>query len=186
MKKGNLSIIIDDLTECLVDRDGNEVDTVAYQIHDVSLLNGLNKRTGWYVNWKRLYKRYDIYALAVKSKPKDIQGLVAVADLYESGVTLINWAVAAPNNNPLIDKDKDYVGVGGHLFAIALYSSLKAGFGGVVVGHPSNEKLQRHYIDKLHAKEFKSSALSEGYQYTIVLEGEDARWLYEKYGFEIL
>lgn len=79
---------------------------------------------------------------------------------------------------------KDYFGVGGHLFAIALEESIRAGFGGVIIGHPSNRKLNEHYIEKLHAKPFNYGPLADGYQYTIILAGMDARYVYEKYNFE--
>lgn len=79
---------------------------------------------------------------------------------------------------------KKYLGVGGHLFAIALLASIKAGYGGVVVGHPANQKLHRHYIEKLGAEKFNVSLFSRNYPFTIVLEGEKARALYEKYTFE--
>ncbi len=184
MRRGTLSFEIDKLAPCLEDSDGNLLETAVYEITDKRILKGFTKRSGWYANWSRLYEEFSIFALVLKNNPLEIQGLVAVWNDVEAGVTLIQWAVAAPHNNPKLCTKKRYEGVGGHLFAIALYESLKAGFGGVVVGHPSNRKLYNHYQQKLKAKPFDRSALARGYQYTIVLQGMDARYVYEKYDFE--
>mgnify|MGYP000008604991 FL=1 len=182
-KKGTLSIEIDKITQCLEDIDGNQLETIAYKIEDVNTLKGYTKKTGWYVNWAKLYKEYNIFALALSNSPSVFQGLVATKNFMEAGVTLLHWAVANPKNNLQISKTKEYYGVGGHLFAIALLESLKAGFGGVVIGHPADKKLYEHYIESLGAKDFTSSALARNYEYTIILEGMEARELYEKYTF---
>lgn len=183
--KGTLSIVIDKITPCLEDVNGNQLKTVSYKIEDINILKGFTKLTGWYANWAKLYKEeYDIFALALADSPSVFQGLVALKNYEEAGVTLIQWAVANPINNPLISSSKKYYGVGGHLFAIALLESLKAGYGGVVVGHPSNKRLYEHYIQKLGAKPFNESALAYNYEYTVVLEGMEAREVYDKYNFE--
>lgn len=183
MKKGSLFIEIDKLTACLEDESGNLLKTSAYKIEDRKILKGFTKRTGWYTNWSSLYDKYDVYALVLTDSPSVFQGLVAVENNDDAHVTIIHWAVAAPNNNPQLSKNKQYKGVGGHLFAIALLASLKAGYGGIVVGHPANFKLYKHYIECLGAEEFNLSVFTQTYQYTIVLQGEKARELYEKYTF---
>ncbi len=184
MIKDLLLIEIDELTACLKDaKNGETCDTVFYKIEDINILKGFTKKTGWYANWSKLFKEYDVFALALKDHPLEFQGLAAISNDDEAGVTLLHWAVAAPHNNPL-KGEKKYIGVGGHLFAIALHESIKSGYGGVVVGHPANERLHKHYQDKLGAKEFNMSALSYGYEYTIVLEGMEARKVYEKYNFQ--
>ena len=186
MKHGNLDIIIDKFTSCLEDANGNLYDTVVYQVEESNILKGYNRTTGWKANWKLLYKKgFKIFALALKDSPLVFQGLVAVYNDYEAGVTILDWAVANPKNVPYMNKGKKvYFGVGGHLFAIALEESIRAGFGGVIIGHPSNRKLNEHYIEKLHAKPFNYGPLADGYQYTIILAGMDARYVYEKYNFE--
>ena len=184
MKKGTLSIEIDKLTACLEDANGNLLKTSAYKIEDKKVLKGFTKRAGWYANWSNLYEKYDVYALVLTDSPSVFQGLVAVENDDEAKVTTIQCAVASPENNPRISKNKKYYGVGGHLFAIALLASLKAGYGGVVVGHPSTLKLHKHYIECLGAEEFNASLYARNYQFTILLEGEKARKLYEKYTFD--
>ena len=183
-KRGTLAIEIDKITPCLEDVNGNQLKTFAYKIEDVNILKGFNKRTGWYVNWARLFKDYTIYALVLANSPSLFQGLCAVKSFEEAGVTLLHWAVANPQNNPKLVNNKKYFGVGGHLFAIALLESMKSGFGGVVIGHPANKKLFEHYIKNLGAKSFSMSALAQNYEYTIVLEGLEAKELYEKYTFK--
>ena len=183
MKQGTLFIEIDKLTACLEDRSGRQLKTSAYKIEDKKILKGFNKKNGWYTNWYALHNKYDIYALVLTDSPSVFQGLVAVENDDEASVTLLHWAVAAPHNNPKLSRNKQYAGVGGHLFAIALLSSLKAGYGGVVVCHPSNASLHRHYIDVLGAEDFAVDYFSKNYQFTIVLQGSNARNLYEKYTF---
>lgn len=185
MKKGTLCVEIDKITPCLEDEQGNSLDTVICRVKDVKILKGYTKKSGWYVNWSKLYKNFDIYALVLKDEPLVIQGLVALQNIKEAQVIILNWAVAAPHNNPQICKTKKYYGVGGHLFAIALYESIKNNYGGIVIGHPSSEKLYEHYQKELHAKPFNKGAFGRNYQYTIILEGQDARYVYEKYTFEI-
>ena len=186
MKQGNLNIVIDKLTPCLEDKDGNLFDTVVYQIDDPNILTGFNSRTGWEANWKSLYKSgFKIFALALKDSPLIFQGLIAIQNDYDAGVTIIDWAVANPQNVPYKNGGhKEFYGVGGHLFAIALEESIREGFEGVVVGHPANKKLYEHYQTELHAKPFNIGALAYGYEYTIILEGLDARYVYGKYNFE--
>ena len=182
MIKDSLFVEIDKITACLEDSEGNPHDTVFYRIEDVNILKGFTKRSNWHVNWSKLYSNYDIYALALKDSPLEFQGLAAISNDEDAGVTLLHWAVAAPHNNPLLGV-KRYIGVGGHLFAIAIHESIKAGFGGIVVGHPSNKKLYVHYQEKLGAKDFSIGPLAYGYGFTIVLEGMEAREVYEKYNF---
>ncbi len=184
MKRGKLSIEIDKLTACLEDATGSQLETLAYRIEDERILKGFTKKSGWYVNWAKLYKKYEIYALVLEESPSVFQGLCAIENDYQANVTILHWAVASPNNNLQKTQEKRYYGVGGHLFAIALEASIKAGFQGVVVGHPTNNRLYEHYINELGAKPFATSALSRNYAYTIVLDGLEARQLYAKYSFE--
>jgi len=185
VKKGNLFIEIDKITPCLEDEFGKSLDTVIYKVEDARILKGFTKKSGWYANWSKLYKEYDIFALVLKDNPLVIQGLVALQNVKEAQVVLLNWAVAAPHNNLQLCNKKKYYGVGGHLFAIALHESIKNEYGGVVIGHPSSKKLYEHYQSELHAKPFNGGFFGKNYQYTIVLEGEDARYVYEKYNFEV-
>lgn len=135
-------------------------------------------------NWFSLYEKYEIYALVLADSPSVFQGLVAVENRADMQATIIQWAVAAPHNNPKLTPFKKFYGIGGHLFAIALLASLKAGFGGVVIGHPANKILFEHYINELGAEAFNTDYFSRQYHYTIILQGMNARKIYETYTFE--
>ena len=184
MRKGTLFVEIDKVTPCLVDSYGKQYRTIAFKIEDQKILIGFNKKTGWYINWFSLYEKYEIYALVLADSPSVFQGLVAVENHVDMQATIIQWAVAAPHNNPKLTPFKKFYGVGGHLFAIALLASLKAGFGGVVIGHPANKILFEHYINELGAEAFNTDYFSRQYHYTIILHGMNARKIYETYTFE--
>ena len=103
--------------------------------------------------------------------------LIAAAVFFKNGILVEELEQAQIMMEPLLGS------MAAVLFAIALLESLKAGFGGVVIGHPADKKLYEHYIERLGAKDFTSSALARNYEYTIILEGMEARELYEKYTF---
>lgn len=184
MMKGTLNIIIDQLTPCLIDTISNkEVETIVYKIDNVNVLKGLTKRTNWYANWVKLFKEFEVFALALRDSPSTFQGLVALQDASEASVMLLHWAVAAPHNNPLISQKK-YNGVGGHLFAIAVEESAKRGYGGVVIGHPANRELDTHYKEILGAETFPYGLLASGYEFTIAIQCQAAKDILERYSYE--
>ena len=89
--------------------------------------------------------------------------------------------MAAPHNNPQKVKRKEFDGVGGHLFAIAVYRSYEYGYDGIIIGHPSDRALMKHYIEVFQAQEFP---ISMGYQYTIVIWEQAAAELRGRYTYE--
>ena len=143
---------IDELTPCLIDTStGDIVETEVLPVTRLSYLSHFNEKTGWHVNWKKLAEKGEkIYALVIKGTT-DVQGLIATHNDESNLAVYITWAVAAPQNNPLIASPKKFNGVGGHLFAIACGISEKAGFGGAVYGDAANRKLLEHYCNKLGA-----------------------------------
>lgn len=184
MEKGNLNIRIDSITPCLFDVEKEEeVPTEAFRVYR-NQLKGYNSKTGWYVNWEKLSKDHEIYALRVKGS-QEIEGLAAIRNDEESEATIFEWAVANPRNNAFLCKEKGisqkYSGVGGHLFAIAIDCSIAHGHDGVIIGHPSNRELMAHYIESLGAEEFP---FATGYAYTIVIWEEAAKNLKERYSYE--
>ncbi|MCR5302420.1 MAG: hypothetical protein K6E49_08285 [Lachnospiraceae bacterium] len=56
--------------------------------------------------------------------------------------------VAAPHNNIEIcgRGNQRYVGVGGHLFAIAIRKSVEYGYGGAIFGFAKDAKKLAHYV----------------------------------------
>ena len=177
---GLLSLMIDEITHCLKDVNGDDVETYVTQITTAAELKGYNTKD-WYVNWSKLLANNEVFAL--RTADGEIQGLAAVENDKEASTALLSWIVAAPWNNPqkLNGKPKKYKGVGGHLFAIGVERSIAYGYDGVLLGHPSNKDVMKNYIEKLGAQEFP---ISNGYLYTIVLWEEAARKLMEDYDYE--
>lgn len=151
IKYGIIDILIDELVPCLKNSITDEVkETVVFKVETKKLLNEFNENNGWYINWREIPDVIDVYALALK-EDNSIQGLVGIKKDDDAKAVYIHWAVVAPWNNKQKNKKVKYMGVGGHLFAIAIDKSYSYGYNGVVYGFASNEVLLRHYIEKLNA-----------------------------------
>jgi len=72
-----------------------------------------------------------------------------------------------------------YVGVGGHLFAIAADKSIEWGYEGAVHGFAANAELLKHYMDVFHAE-----YLGMLHQYQFFIDEEQAKKLLEVYHYE--
>ena len=72
-----------------------------------------------------------------------------------------------------------YIGVGGHLFAIAVDKSFKWGYEGAVHGFAANEELLKHYMNV-----FGAEYLGMLHQYQFFIDEEQAKRLLEVYHFE--
>ena len=90
----------------------------------------------------------------------------------------ISWMCTAPQNNKIISEDVRYLGVGGHLFAIAAKKSLEYGYDGFMYGFAANEKLMKHYVDKPNAEEI---GILHSYQFAI--DEENAKQIMEVYDY---
>lgn len=89
-------------------------------------------------------------------------------------------ASAAPNNNKEKNNGKkDYIGVGGHLFAIASEKSLEYGHEGYIYGYASDEKILNHYIDM-----FKAVHMPIQNKYQFIINEEASRKIREVYDYE--
>jgi hypothetical protein len=142
-----INVLIDEFTSCLKDAEnGDIVETEVIKVKRKSFLSKFNKKTGWYVNWGKLADENEIYALVVKGTV-DIQGMVALQKIDDYGAVYISWMCAAPQNNSMIASQKKYIGVGGHLFAIAADKSVEYGFEGAVTGNAADEELVEHYCN---------------------------------------
>ncbi|MDE7282396.1 MAG: hypothetical protein K2N85_02245, partial [Lachnospiraceae bacterium] len=76
------------------------------------------KSNGWHINWNEIPKNVEVYALALEDD-NTIQGLVGIKNDKDSHAVYLHWACTAPHNNKHEYGSQKYVGVGGHLFAIA-------------------------------------------------------------------
>lgn len=151
-EKVMINVVIDELSPCLIDaKTGDLVATEAMQITDKAFLTDYNKENGWYADWEQLLANNEIYALITK-ETKGIQGMVALREDKLSEAIYITWMCSSPENDRHTADQVKYIGVGGHLFAIAVQKSIKYGFGGVVHGFAANEQLLTHYIDAFGGK----------------------------------
>ncbi|MBQ6330389.1 MAG: hypothetical protein IJI35_15320 [Kiritimatiellae bacterium] len=156
--EANLNIEIDEYVPCLVrNSDGKVLPTVVSEAKDAEL-KGLNKRTGWFVNWQkdmridsetgRPIKRYKLMV----EGSDEIQGLIGVIEPSEPGEPLrVSWAVANPKSQSRAvgSGSKEYTGIGGHLFAVACEKSEELGLGGEWIGFARNAELYEYYVERV-------------------------------------
>lgn len=148
-----ITFIIDELTECLQDSvTGEKLETEVIELKRKSLLSRFNSKNGWYVNWGTFPEGVRVFALVLKGT-FDIQGLIAIEPDYDAKAVHIVWACTAPQNNKWRYGFQKYIGVGGHLFAIAAELSEKYGFEGYLYGEAMDEDIMRYYIEKFEAIE---------------------------------
>lgn len=175
-----ITVVIDAMTPCLKDAiSGELIDTEVIQIVRKSFLKKYNKKNGWYVNWAELLDDNEVYALVVEGSV-DIQGLVALRKDDETKSVYIAWMCTGPENNKLIVETPKYIGVGGHLFAIAADKSKQYGYEGFLHGYAANETLMNHYIKELRAEYLPSL----NHPYHIVVNELSAKEIMEVYDFE--
>ena len=140
-----MEVLIDQFSPCLMDTDsGALVDTVFSKISPKEFHN----LHGWAFDWTDSALRQDeIYKLSVVGSTS-IEGLVAIQYLTRDRAVYVRLAESAPHNR---GPAKRYLGVGGHLFAIAARKSVEAGFGGFFFMDAKNLELVHHYQEALGA-----------------------------------
>lgn len=174
-----VNVWIDEFTPCLKDAETGElVQTEVIRITRKTFLRKYNERNGWYVNWADLLDENEVYALVVEGSV-DIQGLVAVAKNEDMKATYICWMCASPQNNKEIAEQVKYMGVGGHLFAIAARKSCDFGYNGLMTGFAANKKLLEHYRAVFNAEHI---GILHPFQFAI--DEENAKKIMEVYDYE--
>ena len=125
IQQGHVDIWIDNIVACLIDvRTGERKETVVFKVESRKYLRQFQKENGWHINWNEIPQNVEVYALALKDT-NAIQGLVGIRNDVMSNAAYLHWACTAPWNN-IHDTGKQlYIGVGGHLFAIAADKSLQ-------------------------------------------------------------
>ena len=140
-----VDIQIDKLTDCLIEREtGNIVDT-----EYMERTTAIKKKdfAGWKFDWSTTQKNgYTVYELFVENDDT-VQGRISFK--IDGGVADIDIVESAPHN---YGHDGKYIGVGGHLFAIACQISLESGCDGVVA-FTSKSDLVEYYKKELKAVE---------------------------------
>lgn len=165
MKK--IGIWIDGLTDCLIEKETGKKRKTEYSPMKItnSVQNKLYKE-GWLFDWRKTGGQITA-GLTIKGD-SEIQGLISYS-IFEDYV-YVHLVESSPQNRGEFRK---YIGVGGHLFAIACEASFKSGKDGYVV-MTAKTRLVHHYTKTLGAK-------SLGPKERLVIERKQARMLVEKY-----
>ncbi|MCL2628345.1 MAG: hypothetical protein FWD44_06600 [Oscillospiraceae bacterium] len=170
----SIDVIIDKLTPCLEEVSTGDIYQTTFSTTEIEELDDLQAK-GWNFDWTdNELSRYNIYKLQLKDDDI-IQGLVA-AEVVR-GAVHIRLTESAPHN---IGKDKKYIGVGGHLFAIAIKLSNAMGFNGYVFFDAKNMKLVDHYTESFGANRIPTRV----HIYRMEINEINAQELLEKYTLE--
>ena len=169
----NIDILIDKLTPCLIDSSTGDVLNTGFSLAKDSEIKDLQEK-GWNFDWSsKELDECNIYKLLLENDSV-IQGLVATNVV--KGAVHVVLIESAPHN---LGNNQKYVGVGGHLFAIAIKLSNKNGFGGFIYFDAKNMDLVKHYTKTLGA------LLTGGiHEYRMIVEEEQAQTIIEKYTLE--
>lgn len=179
LEQGCLDIWIDEIVPCLRDTESGEIkETVVFKIESRSYLKKFNTENGWHINWNEIPSDVEVYALALKDT-NEIQGLVGIKNDVNSHAVYLHWACTAPQNNKHDFGKQKYIGVGGHLFAIAADKSIQWGYAGAMHGFAANKELLEHYI-----KTFKAEFLGMLHDYQFFVNEIEAKKLLEVYNYE--
>ena len=179
VEQGCIDIWIDEVVPCLKDTETGELkETVVFKIESRKYLKQFQKKNGWHIDWNLIPRDVEVYALALKDT-NEIQGLAGIRNDKDSHAVYLHWMCTAPHNNKHEFGKQKYVGVGGHLFAIAADKSIQWGYEGVMHGFAANEDLLEHYI-----KSFGAEYLGMLHQYQFLIEENKARELLEVYQYE--
>lgn len=177
--KGCVNIWIDEIVPCLKDTETGEIkDTVVFRIESRSYLKKFRNSNGWHINWSEIPKDVEVYALALKDD-NSIQGLVGIRNDKDAEAAYIYWACSAPHNNIHDFGSQKYVGVGGHLFAIASDKSNEWGYDSAVYGFAKNKQLLNHYV-----KVFNASPVCFLHKFHFVIGETQGHKLMEVYNYE--
>ena len=142
-----ICVEIDEITNCLKKVDGNEeFPTEVKRIISKTILSRFTEKTQWYENWVDLSKENEIFGLFLQGS-EEVEGLVAIDPRRNRDALYVTWMVAAPHNNVDIcgRGNQRYIGVGGHLFAIAIRKSVEYGYGGAIYGFAKDAEKLAHY-----------------------------------------
>ena len=140
-----MNLMIDKFTPCLEKTSTGEIVETSFSTAEPS---DIAKAKNWKFDWNSAnLKNCEIYKLTADNDDR-IQGLIAIQDNPNNKAVFIKIAESAPHN---IGNNKDYAGVGGHLYAIAAHRSMELGYGGFMYMDAKNLKLVTHYAKTLGA-----------------------------------
>lgn len=147
-----IDIEIDELTDCIYDRITNERFDTEFRKTSTITKNVARRlqEEGWLFDWSIPQDNgYDVYVLNIIGKRKT-QGMIAIKHFTGKGdgYTHVSLVESSPVNRGY---NKQYIGVGGNLFAIACKLSFDVGNDGYVQ-FTAKTDLVEHYRETLHAK----------------------------------
>jgi hypothetical protein len=167
-----VDIEIDEFTPCLRRmRDNKIVDTGVFRISPTK-----DEFKDWEFDWTIPEKNgYSVYEIKAEGDYRT-QGLIALKPEQLNRAMHIDIVEAAPFNNPhnKIFVEKQYNGVGGHLFAEAVKQSYEAGFEGAVYFTAKTDLIE-YYRKELGAILVNSKTR------TMFIDEEAAKKLYDRY-----
>jgi hypothetical protein len=168
----NAKIEIDELTPCLRRLSDNQI--VDTNVFDISPTKKDFK--DWEFDWT-LPEKQGFTVRALKALGDDrIQGLIALKPDKANYAVQVDIVESAPFNNPHNKqyKNKEYAGIGGHLFAEAVKESYKQGFDGFVY-FKAKTNLVKHYEAELGA------VLINPRERIMAIDERSAKKLYDRY-----
>lgn len=164
---------IDKFTPCLENAKTGEILSTSYSTVSKEEFKQLK---GWKFDWLDSdLDGAEIYKLTLKNE-NEIQGLIALTKFERDSAVYVNIVEAAPHN---LGVNKQYNGVGGHLYAIAVQKSIENGYGGFVFMDAKNLELVEHYEKTLGA-----TLLGRPHQYRMFINEENAQKLIDIYTLE--
>lgn len=169
-----MNLKIDKLTPCLEKLStGKIINTTYTKVVYEDLIN----LKGWKFNWSELLKNdpnIEIYKLIAEGDNR-IQGLVAIVNVTTDKAVYVKIAESAPHN---MGVKKEYAGVGGHLFAVAVTRSFELGYDGFTYMDAKNIQLVNHY-----AKSLGAFLIGAPHPYRMAIDEKAAAKLIEYYNF---
>lgn len=161
----NINIRIDELTPCLRRLSDNKIVSTTIE----KIIPKESEFTNWIFDWSLPLKEgFSIYQLKADGDDR-VQGLIALkVDKLNSAVEIGLVESSQYNKN-----NKEYLGIGGHLFAEAIKQSFENGFDGFVYFDAKSD-LINYYRKKLGAKQIGKSQ-------RMYISGEASLKLYNKY-----
>ena len=169
-----IDIMIDKLTPCLIEISSGKVHQTVFSLTKKDDITGLTEK-GWLFDWSDDDLRgTNIYKLLIDGD-NTIQGLISTEIVR--GAVYVHLAESAPHNK---GAHKQFDGVGGHLFAIAVKLSFALGFSGYIYFEAKNMQLVEHYSKTLGADRVPTRI----HEYRMEVLEENACKIIEKYTLE--
>ncbi len=168
-----MNLTIDGFTPCLEETATGKIVDISYSPVSQPELKALKK---WKFKWKSLgTDNLKIFKLTVTGDER-IQGLIALQNIPSDKAVYVKIAESAPHN---IGITKEFKGVGGHLFAIAIHRSIELGYDGFVYMDAKNLRLVSHY-----AKTLGAVFIGTPHPYSMAIDETTAKRIINFYNFK--